>query len=348
MADHTRHPRPDLSHRASDPLAMGFFELVRRLETPTERFGRAGGPAREPARLGQRVRLSMATRDIAGYRPGDGTRAPEVDVEVLGLLGPEGALPLHLNRWIMARLSDRWFAGDDNHATSDTTFLDFCNMLQHRMLALFWRAWGDARPEVQAELGTGGRLQALVDALAGIGLPGLKAPDGTPGFSALARRHATSLAQEVHAPERLAGLLGDLLGAPVAVVEFIGEWIAIPRALQTRLGRAHAALGRGAVAGARTFQRQSRIELKVGPLALAPYKRLLEDAALRSALSRAILFAHGTDIAVDLRLAVAARSVPDPRIGQCQLGRTTWISPRRSRDADDFCARAFTGERAVA
>jgi type VI secretion system protein ImpH len=349
MADHARHPRPDLSHKATEPLAMGFFELLRRLETPEARFGRSGGASAEPARLGQRVRLSMAARDVAGFRPGSETRPPEVDVEVLGLLGPEGALPLHITRWIMARLSERWFAGEDDRATSDTAFLDFCNLLQHRMLALYWRAWGDARPEVQAEIGTGGRVQALTDALAGIGMPGMKAAPGAPGFAALVRRHATSLAQEVRGPERLAALISDLLGAPVGVVEFIGEWLALPEPLQTRLGRAHAALGRGAVAGGRSFQRQQRIELRIGPLGLAHYRKLIEDPTLRDELRRAILFATGRDIEVDVRLVLAAHAVPEPRLGRCQLARTTWVSPRRARDADDLRQRSFTrGERVAA
>src|SRR5690606_38034852 len=173
MADRARHPPPDLGGPDIAPEALGFFELLRRLETGDRRFGRAGLPADEPARLGQRVRMSVATRDVAAFRPGEGDRPASVDVEVLGLLGPEGALPLHLTRWVMERLSDRWFAGDEARETADTAFLDFCNMLQHRMIALYWRAWGDARPEVQAEQGAAGRAGALLATLAGSGLPGM-------------------------------------------------------------------------------------------------------------------------------------------------------------------------------
>ena len=106
MADDAGQPRPDLSGDLAAPESMGFFELLRRLERDQQRFGRAGGPSREPARLGQRARLTFGTRDVAGFHPGT---PPRVDVEVLGLLGPEGALPLHLTRWVLSRLSDRWF-----------------------------------------------------------------------------------------------------------------------------------------------------------------------------------------------------------------------------------------------
>src|SRR5690606_23299429 len=137
----------------------------------------------------------------------------------------------------------------------------------HRMIALYWRAWGDARPEVQAEQGAAGRAGALLATLAGSGLPGMSRQ-----ATASARAgHNTSLAHEVHGPERLTGFAALVLGAPVRLVEFVGEWLVIPRHLQTRVGAAHAALGRGAVAGARVFQRQGRIELRVGPVGLEKY-----------------------------------------------------------------------------
>ncbi|MGB8814877.1 MAG: type VI secretion system baseplate subunit TssG [Paracoccaceae bacterium] len=342
MANVAGHPRPDLSHTGAEPETMGFFELLRRLETEGQRFGRAGGPGLEPARLGQRVRLSIATRDIAGFAPGVDGGPARVDVEVLGLLGPEGAMPLHMTRWIMARLSERWFSGAQDRETSDTTFLDFCNMLQHRMIALYWRGWADARPDVQTELGTGGRVQAMLQALAGVGMPGMREGNQRSIDPELPLRFATSLASSVQGVERLTGYLTDLLDAPVSLAEFVGHWMEIPRGLQTRLGHSYAGLGTGAVVGARTFQRQTRAELRVGPLGLAQYRRLLDDRALQRELRRAILFVAGQDIEFDLRLVLAREAIPAPRLGQCQLGRTTWVSRPDLTDADDLCLAGFS------
>ena len=338
MADPAGPARPDMSRDAPPPEATGFFALLRALETPGNRFGRAGSAASEPARLGQRARLAIATRDIAGYRPSAGGRPPAVDVEVLGLFGPEGALPLHLTRWVLARQSQRWF--DDGGTAADTTFLDFCNLLQHRMLALYWRAWADARPEVAAGHGPGGRAQAMCAALAGIGLPGLAGPGRD---TDLKLRHATGLAAAQQAPERLTRLLSDLIGAPVRLVEFVGHWLAIPPALQSRLGRAHALLGRGAVAGALSFQRQGRAELRVGPVGLDLYLRLVADPGLRARLRHAIRFAAGEEIAFDLRPVLASAGKPAPRLGEARLGHTLWLPSRRERDGDDLRQAAFTG-----
>ncbi|WP_374432413.1 type VI secretion system baseplate subunit TssG [Tabrizicola sp.] len=331
MADDAGQPRPDLTGDVPAPETMGFFELLRRLERDQLRFGRSGGPSKEPARLGQRARLTFGTRDIAGFHPGS---PPKVDVEVLGLLGPEGALPLHITRWVLSRLSDRWFT-EGSDAASDTTFLDFCNLLQHRMMALYWRAWGDARPEVQIEHEAAGRVRALVEALAGVALPGTK-PRVPDAQTRLKTRHATALGRQVYSVERLTAYLGDVLEAPVTLVEFLGTWTDIPPRLQSRLGQQHAQLSRSAVVGARSFQRQTLVELRVGPLPLARFVQFLADPALIQRLRHAIRHAMGREMEFNLRLVLDAREIPDTRLGHSQLGRTTWLAPRRDRDADDL------------
>jgi type VI secretion system protein ImpH len=143
MADDTRQTPRDLADAGAD---MDFFHMLALLEQGGKRFGHAGGPDREPARLDQSPRLTFATGDLAKITYSrDAQTAPHIAVNVLGLLGPEGPMPLHITRWVMERLSNRWFAGDDATALADTSFLDLVNMLQHRMLALYWRAWADAQ-----------------------------------------------------------------------------------------------------------------------------------------------------------------------------------------------------------
>jgi type VI secretion system protein ImpH len=331
VADDAGQPRPDLTGDVPAPESMGFFELLRRLERDQMRFGRSGGPSKEPARLGQRARLTFGTRDVAGFHPG---MPPKVDIEVLGLLGPEGALPLHMTRWILGRLSDRWFT-DGSDAASDTTFLDFCNLLQHRMMALYWRAWADARPEVQIEHDAAGRVRALVEALAGVALPGTK-PKLPDVQTRLKKRHATALGRQVYSVERLTAYLSDVLEAPVRIVEFLGTWTEFPPRLQTRLGRQHAQLGRSAVVGARSFQRQTLVELQVGPLTLARFTEFLANPALTARLRHAIRHAMGREMEFNLRLVLSREEIPDTRLGHSELGRTTWLAPKRKTDSDDL------------
>ncbi len=341
MADDDRHTRPDLIPAPlPDIVRTDFFELLRRLETATMRFGRAGGAGAEPARLGQSARQSFAVSDVAELTPGRPDRnggKPTIAVNVLGLIGPEGALPLHLTRWIIARQSSRWFSGNDSGATADTSFLDFINMLQHRMLALYWRAWADARAGIHIAHDDGGRVVAMMRAMAGMGLPGSRSDDSRLDGAKL--RHATSLAQETRSPERLTTFLESVLGVPVTLVEFVGTWIDIPEHLQTRLGVRHHGLGTGAVIGARRFDRQSRAEIRLGPLSRPQFDHFTNDPQSRARLRHALVFAQGSDVDFNLRLILAAPEVPQARLGSCRIGRTTWVDPETGADAGDLCFR---------
>ncbi len=340
MADDPRHTRPDLSDEAI--RGVDFFELLRQLESEGLRFGRAGGPEREPARLGQIARLNFAASDVADARPGGEGEAPFIGVNVLGLIGPEGPMPLHLTRWIMQRLSNRWFAGDSTGATSDTSFIDFLNLLQHRHLALYWRSWAEARPDVHIAHGEGGRIMALMRALAGIGLHGTWGTNE--GLDGAKLHHATSLAHHVKNPGRLTSFLETVVGVPVSLSEFAGVWVDLPEHLQTRLGAAHAGLGTGAVAGGRVFDRQSHAELRLGPLTYAQFENFLDDPAAWARLRHAVIFASGKELVFRLRLVLAPGEAPPAQLGQARLGKTAWLAPDPEKELDDYYVRNLVAE----
>ena len=59
MADDARQSLPDLDRPAMLSESFDFFELLRRLERSGRLFGHSGRPDREPARLGQHIRLGF-------------------------------------------------------------------------------------------------------------------------------------------------------------------------------------------------------------------------------------------------------------------------------------------------
>ncbi|MCV3207152.1 type VI secretion system baseplate subunit TssG [Mesorhizobium sp. YC-39] len=353
MADDARQSLPDLDTFDLDRAeglseTFDFFELLRRLERRGGLFGYSGQPDREPARLGQHVRLSFSARDVVEFReakdktPGTDRTPARVTVANLGLMGPEGPLPLHLTRWVLDRLSQRWFTGADAQQISDTTFVDFVNILQHRMIALYYRAWADAHPAVQVERAVGGRVRAMLEAMAGIGLPGTRNPD----LDTVKLRQAASLASQVDGPERLTLFLAEAFKVPVQIKEFVAAWITIPAMLQTGLGKAYAALGRGATIGPRVFNRQSRIELRVGPVGYEDFKAFLPGGQRLKLFKQAVRDMVGEALDVDLRIVLAREAVPPPRIGTVQLGRTAWLArPAERGDADDMRLRTIVGWR---
>lgn len=347
MADDARQSLPDLAAPAPNEAealseSFDFFELLRRLEQRWGLFGHSGQADREPARLGQHVRLSFSARDVVKFQEGKDSAPARVTVANLGLLGPEGPMPLHLTRWVLDRLSQRWFSGANAEQTSDTTFIDFVNILQHRMMALYYRAWADAHPAVQVERSVGGRVRAMLEAMSGIGLPGTQDPE----LDAVRLRQAGSLANQVDGAERLTLFLATAFKVPVEIKEFVAAWITIPAALQTRIGKAYAALGHGATIGPRVFSRQSRIELRVGPLSLDDYNAFLPGERRLALFKKAVRDMIGETLDVDLRIVLARDAVPPPRFGAVQLGRTAWLPrPAEKGDADDLRLRTIVGWR---
>ncbi|TPN85012.1 type VI secretion system baseplate subunit TssG [Mesorhizobium sp. CU2] len=344
MADDARQSLPDLAAPAADTLSEGydFFELLRRLEQRRGLFGHSGTADREPARIGQHVRLSFSARDVVKFQDAGDKGPARVTVANLGLLGPEGPMPLHLTRWVLDRLSQRWFTGADAEQTSDTTFVDFVNILQHRMIALYYRAWADAHPAVQVERSVGGRVRAMLEAMSGIGLPGTQDPE----LDTVRLRQAGSLASQVDGAERLTLFLATAFKVPVQIKEFVAAWITIPAALQSRVGKAYATLGKGATIGPRVFSRQSRIELRVGPLSLDDFKSFLPGERRLGLFKKAVCDMIGEALDVDLRIVLARDAVPPPKMGSIQLGRTSWLSrPAEKGDADDLRLRTIVGWR---
>ncbi|MBN9077533.1 MAG: type VI secretion protein [Rhizobiales bacterium 65-79] len=345
MADDARQSLPDLSEATTLSEAFDFFELLRRLERDGRLFGHSGRATREPARLDQHVRMSFSPRDVVQFSPEAAGKPARVAIANFGLLGPEGPMPLHVTRWVMDRLSQRWFAGQEAKETSDTTFVDFVNVLQHRLTALFYRAWADATPAVQVERAEGDRLLAMLRSMAGIGLPGTR--DGrSVELDRVKVRQAASLAIQRDGPEKLTQFLSEAFGVPVRLKEFIAAWISVPRPLQTRLCMAHARLHREASIGPRTFSRQSRIEIRVGPLDLRTYLTFLPGSRRLRLFTHAVRDLIGEGLDVDLRVVLARPEIPRARIGKAQLGRTAWLAPtKRGADAEDFRLRTIVGWR---
>ena len=338
MAVDRGHPQPDLKSLQDKARSTDFYELLRRLEQPGKRFGRSGGAANDPARLGQAIRLSFATGDIEGLElPEDGS-VPQVAVNAVGLFGPEGPMPLHLTKWMMDRAANRWFAGDKWGATSDRAFLDFANVLQHRMIGFYWRAWADRRPEVQHVHDAGGSVGSMIRALAGIGLIDDGVADGATDAKL---RHATTLFQRTESPRRLVEYLTSEIGHRIELIEFIGVWNAIPEHLQTRLGLGASRLSDDAVVGARFFDRSNRVEIRIGPLAYDDYMSFIDDRAKQKTLRRALQFVSGGAMQFDVRLMLRAAEVPDPHLRGVRLGQSAWLESDGIDPRSDFVFRDF-------
>jgi type VI secretion system protein ImpH len=320
-----------LGRIAARPYAFDFYYVLRRLEAARPdmpRLGEAARPADEPIRLGQEPLLDFAPAAISGVRPPRDSRPAVVEVRFLGLLGPNGPLPLHLTEYARDRLL--------HHA--DATFARFLDVINHRFLLLFYRAWAQAQPVASLDRAADDRFAKYVGALFGAGLQHTRHRDAADDEIKL--HHAGSLARQVRNADGLRELLTQYFRLPVRVEEFVARWLELPLSDRSRLGEraASAQLGRGAVLGHSVWDIQSSVRLHIRARTLDDYVDFLpagRSAARLVALLRTYL---GWELQWDLRLSLAGSEIPPTELGRRgRLGWSSWLGGRpRPTDADDL------------
>jgi len=321
---------------ADEPHRYDFYQTMRRLEclhATKPRWGKALRPSDEPVRLGQEADLAFAPTPLASFnRRG---RRPRLHVRLFGLLGPNGPLPLHFTEFVRERIRQ----------ANDPTLSRFLDLLHHRFLALFYRAWAQAQPHVNHDRPDDDRFLAYWGAFLGAGSPAFLRRDVVPDAAKL--HHVGWLIRPARSAGGLAAILKNYFHVPAHVQEFVGHWLVLGPAERTYLGREAARLGAGGALGTRVWDRQHKFRLHIGPLGLDDYESFLPggDRLLELVAWVRVYFNFEFDWDVCLRLD--RRQVPALRFGEGRrLGWTTWLGGRRAdRDAEDLClnAEAFAG-----
>jgi type VI secretion system protein ImpH len=332
---------------AAAPHRYDFFQLMRRVEALAAhlpRLGTASRPAEEPIRLGQDVSLAFAPAPLAALTPAHPrvqSDAPRLSQRFFGLLGPNGPLPLHLTDFARERIIHH----------GDTAFARLLDMLLHRFLLLFYRAWSMGRP-VNSLDRHDDRFAFYVGSL--IGFAG-DACRGRDAVSDLARLHfAGLLNMQTRPPDALEAIAGAVLNMPVRVEPFCGHWMTLERAERTVL-RTHGMharrgarrsdavrLGSGAVLGAHVWDRQHKFRLVVGPLSLDQYEALLPGGVALARLVALVRQHQNRELAWDAKLVLRASEVPRLKLGRYgRLGYSAWLAQfERCDDAADLALDA--------
>jgi type VI secretion system protein ImpH len=256
-------------------------------------------------------------------------------VNFLGLTGPSGVLPYVYTELLRARAG----AGESAAAA----FLDLIN---HRLISLFYRAWEKHRVVLDAERGDGDRFAGHVFALMGLGLPSHLDRHTFPDRVLL--KYAGFFAQQRRPAVVLEGLLRDHSALPVEVVQFSGCWLTLDPADRSTLGgrTGQNALGKSVVLGTRVWDAAGQIRLRLGPLSYAEFHDHLPDGPrFRPLVELARLFV-GAGFNLDVQLALKAAEVPRCRLSSrpgsgARLGCDSWLSSQRmTRDADEAVFQA--------
>ncbi|MDO2280976.1 type VI secretion system baseplate subunit TssG, partial [Escherichia coli] len=81
------------------------------------------------------------------------------------------------------------------------------------------------------------------------------------------------LAAQTRYPDGLRVILAEYFEVPVAVEEYVGQWLELPE--RSRLGVDSTSLGMDVCLGTHVWDRQHKFRLRLGPLDLDQYQRFL-------------------------------------------------------------------------
>jgi type VI secretion system protein ImpH len=309
-----------------EPYRFGFFQAVRLLRL----WHKRGGGRGEEARFEVPLSLQFPASEIDAFTLGDTGQPAQLRINFMGLTGPSGVLPRHYT----ARLIERRIRHRDETAQR------FFDIFHHRLTKLFYQAWEKHHFYVAYERGESGGLTHYLLDLVGLGTRGLRGraaagvrDEHLGHFAGLVRQQPRSLAT-------VGAALSGLFAAPVEVVPLRGHWLALRPQQRSRLGLRNARAGVDLMLGDRVWDHQSACRIRVGPISLARFVRLLPGGGDHEALLRAVRFLLGLALRVDVQLVLRREEVPRLQLGgdrPSRLGLDTWLktkTPFRS-DPDD-------------
>jgi type VI secretion system protein ImpH len=334
-----RAPRPHygawLKRLADAPYKFDFYQTLRRIESAhphLPRLGEAVRPADEPIRVGQPAELTFASAAIhAIHFPANGPA--QLMQRIFGLLGPNGALPVHITELARER--------SQQHA--DPALQRFLDTLTHRFALLFYRAWAQAQPVLGLDRPGDFQFARRLGSLAGLGSETLLGRDAVGDHAKL---HFTGrLARQTRDADGLLSWCKSEFDVRVNIEQWHGHWMALGREERTRLrGHDSQGLGRGAVLGASVWDVQHKFRIVVGPVPMARFVDFLPDGQDLARLQAMVRQWVGLEFDWDVKLILLRAEVPAMRLGAgaaashgTRLGRTSWLGRyRRAADADDL------------
>ncbi|AMJ62817.1 type VI secretion system baseplate subunit TssG [Bosea sp. PAMC 26642] len=311
---------PYISRLKAEPWRFDFYAVLRRLERSFPERPRIGDSASrrdEYVALGEQAYLDFPASTIE--RADDDVQGRlRLFVKFLGLLGPQGALPL--------ATTEETFQWQLTHEEAFPRFLDILN---HRFLQLFYRAWADSRPVAQHDRLELDRFAAYVGSMIGLGSKPYEKCDSVPDPEKLA--YAGLLGAQAKSASRLRGFLSGLFKAEVEIEQFVGMRLVFDPADRTRLGALHCRLGSDALLGASVYSVEDKFRIRIVARDMEQFRRFLPSGDRCEPLADAVFFHLGEQFEWDVELALPVGEVEPVTLGRSgNLGWTSWMAPNWS------------------
>ncbi|WP_416048468.1 type VI secretion system baseplate subunit TssG [Cupriavidus basilensis] len=313
---------PAVQYAGQAPWKLSFFGLLRQLAAHRPELppvGQARRPSDEHFRIGQQASLTFAPREIAQLQQ---TRSGlKIQLFGLGMLGPNGALPIHFTEIVRER----------SEANRDRTTADFIDLFHHRALTQFYQAWARGQSAAGLDRRDGEVFSRYIGWLAGSEADEITGPLPSHARLAASAHHV----REARNPDGIASTLAHFFGVPVRLEEFVLHWIAIDTAERSHLScpGAPSVMGQGAMLGEMVPDRQHKFRLVIGPLSLQRYLNFTPNGRDLPLLIEWVRSFVGYEFVWEVELQVIPDSAPPAVLGAAEgLGWSTWLGePDRSR-----------------
>jgi type VI secretion system protein ImpH len=325
----------DLTRLQDEPHRFSLFaalRLIERVHGDRPRLGESRRASEDAIRLAQPPYLTFVPTELAGLQAAEEEALPRLEEYSFGLFGPNGPMPLHFTE----------VAYERQRQLNDPTFSDFINFLQHRLIALFYRAWAESDPATCHDRPTHDRFRLYLGALLGLGFESSAGRDAVLDRAKLSR--AAQFGAQTRSAEGLEDILSDYFELPIEVRSFAPAWLDIPPHSFTRLGDGsqNAQLGVGTTLGSASWQAQHQFEIVIGPLTLTTFEHFLPGTAGLRELAALVRLYTNDEWSWILRLRLASHEVPAMQLGSgSRLGWTSWVGGRHST-AEDVIIRGDT------
>lgn len=326
-------PIRDLLER--DPYSVQFFQAVRLLERlyPERKpVGLFVSPSSEVVRFSSVPSLSFPASEIQDLQIGkDGQ--PKLFVNFMGLSAATGVLPHPYTELLLER------ARAKDHGPGE-----FFDLFNHRILALFYRAWQKYRFYIAYER-TGASddvISARLLDLIGLGTKGLTHRMQIADEAGL--YYAGLLSQRRPTVQGLKQLLEDYFDVPVSVEQFTGTWNRLPPENLTFLrdrGDFSERLGMGTVVGDEVWDQHGTVTLRLGPMSFERYRQFLPGAAANRELRAWLRLYANREFDFIIQLVLEREETPGMKLGEdgvcaSRLGLVSWLKNRPlQRDPDE-------------
>jgi type VI secretion system ImpH/TssG family protein len=285
----------------------GWFGLVRSLEKAgpeLPRLGTAVHPKNENVRFGQIPFLRFPPAEIADIGEG---RTAGVDAQILvyffGLLGVNGPMPLDFTHYVFRRFNNHF----------DHTWRRFLDIIHHRFLTLFYRAFARNEQSVSFDREDDDPIRDIFKSLAGLP-PDQVFKDPRREWHFLGYPHQFGMKIKTRAV--LEDILRRGFGMDITVQDLVMASYDIPPENRAVLGsRDTATLGVNLQIGRSYYSVRGKFEIRIGPVDYRICRLLLPGESGFALLAEIVSLYLSRPLDYDLVFSINGDSVPRPALG---------------------------------